>query len=99
MDVYICRKCKKRIDDHNAYEYRGTISCADCFDNVIDDRDFERQEIIKEESRKTEIFRGLDLDPHSVVGRANREILKPHIEITSKESGRLKTYESGKLIK
>ena len=90
--MYKCSKCKKELDDHEAYEYRGAFSCEEHFDEVIESRDFQRQEIIKEESAKTDKFKGLDLGDNCI-GRANREILKPQIEIASKESARLKEYE------
>jgi len=90
-----CQKCKIELDDSDAYEYRGAFSCADHFDEVIESRDFQRQEIIEEESRKTDCFRGLDLGDNPI-GKANREILKSRIEIASKESGRLKDYEGRK---
>ena len=92
---YKCKKCKIELDAGDAYEYRGAISCAEHFDLVKSGRDFERQEIIEEEKNKTECFRGLDLSD-SKIGKANREILKARIEIASKESGRLKSYEESK---
>ena len=88
-----CSKCRKEIDSWDAYEYRGALSCVDCFDSVQASRDAERQEIIREESAKTDKFKGLDLSPDSPIGKANRQILKPAIEIASKESGGLKQYE------
>ena len=91
--MYKCSKCKKELDGSEAYEYRGAISCAEHFDEVTEVRNFQRQEIIEEESRKTDCFKGLDLSPDTVVGKANREILKTRIEISKKESGRLKAYE------
>jgi len=92
MKEHTCSKCHKEIDGCEAYEYRGAISCDGCFDSVIETRDFQRQEIINEESAKTDKFKGLDLG-NNVIGKANREILKGQIEIASKESGRLKEYE------
>lgn len=91
--MYKCSKCKKSLDSRDAYEYRGAIACDDCFDDVIDARDFQRNEIIAEESAKTEIFKHLSLDPRCPIGRANIELLRTRIEIASKESGRLKSYE------
>lgn len=89
-----CLICKIDLDDHTAYEYRGAFSCADHFDEVCKKRENQRQEIIKEEHAKTKVFKGLDLGD-SVIGKANREILKSQIEIASKESQRLKAYERG----
>jgi hypothetical protein len=94
---YICSKCLKKIDECDAYEYRGAVACEECFDSVIDSRDFQRQEIIKEESTKTDKFKGLDLGDN-VIGKANRKILNSSIEIASKESGRLKQYEDRKAV-
>ena len=88
-----CQKCHKELDDSEAYEYRGAYACADHLDDVTASRDHERQEIIREETARMKPLKGLDLDPRSPIGRANREILAPHIEIASKESGRLKKYE------
>jgi len=87
-----CRKCKKSLEPHEAYEYRGAISCAEHFEEVEETRNHERREIIAAESRKTDVFRGLDLG-ESVVGKANRKLLAPQIEIASKESARLRAYK------
>lgn len=95
MKKYTCSKCHEEIDDTEAYEYRGAVACVECFDSVIESRDFQRQEIITEESAKTDKFKGLDLSD-SVIGKANRKLLKRSIEIASKESGRLKEYENRK---
>lgn len=92
MKDLICIICKKRLEDSEAYEYRGMISCAEHFDQMTEKRDFERQEIIEEEKAKTEKFRGLDLSD-SVIGKANKKILKRDIEIAKKESLRIKKYE------
>ncbi len=93
MEKYKCSKCKKELDGFEAYEYRGAISCEEHFDEVIEMRDFQRQEIINEESNKTKVFKGLDLDPRNPIGKANREMLSGRIEVASKESGRIKEYE------
>lgn len=93
MEEYICSKCKKELSSSEAYEYRGAVSCDEHFDEVCELRDFQRQEIIIEESSKTDKFKGLDLGDN-VIGSANREILKGSIEVASKESGRLKNYEN-----
>ncbi|WP_062564196.1 hypothetical protein [Pseudoalteromonas shioyasakiensis] len=90
--AYICSKCKKTLESHEAYEYRGAIACEDHFDEVIEMRDFERNEIIQDEHNKTKTFKGLDISS-SEIGKANRKLLKPHIEIASKESQRLREYE------
>lgn len=89
-----CPQCKNVFNRSDIYEYRGAISCNGCFDEVSQDRDIQRAEIIKEESAKTEVFKGLDLTD-SVIGRANKEILKPNIEIAAKESFRINNYERG----
>lgn len=95
MSDLICSKCRRPLEEDEAYEYRGAISCAGCFDEVEADRNKERAEIIQEESGKTECFKGLDLSD-SAVGVANRSILKTRIEIAQKESFRLKKYEGRK---
>ncbi len=92
-EILQCSKCKSDISSYDAYEYRGAISCEKCFDDVCAARDYERAQIIEEESRKTEVFKGLDLDPSSIIGKANREILSKQLEIAAKESGRMLAYE------
>ena len=89
----ICSHCKKPLEPNEAYEYRGAISCDEHFDLVVKNRTNERHQIMEEEDAKLKPLKGMDLDPRSPVGRANREILAPHIEIASKESGRMKRYE------
>ena len=81
MSNYTCKKCKAKLKANEA---------------VIDMRDFERNEIISEEHNKTKVFKGLDLTD-STVGKANKALLKPRVEIASKESLRLKSYERGDL--
>jgi recombinational DNA repair protein (RecF pathway) len=88
-----CSVCKKDFELSELYEYRGAVACSPCFDTAIKRRDQERQEIIAENKNKTESFRGLDLSD-SAIGKANRQILKKDIEIASKESQRVKRYES-----
>ena len=92
MSNYTCRKCKAKLKANQTYEYRGAFSCEDHFDEVIKMRDFERSGIIQEEHSKTKVFKGLDLTD-SAIGKANKALLKPHIEVASKESQRLKEYE------
>lgn len=87
-----CSKCGIELDDSTAYEYRGALSCEDCFGHVRQQRSLERSEIIEESKHKTDRFKGLDLSD-SKIGKANRDILKPDIEIAKKESGRRKRYE------
>ena len=87
-----CRKCKKQIEEFDLYEYRGVISCENCFDDVCSYRDYEREQIIKEESKKTDVFRRLDMTD-SVVGTANKKLLAGRVEVSRKESQRLKDYE------
>jgi hypothetical protein len=90
--TYECQICKAELDATEAYEYRGAYSCSDHFDQVIKNRDFQRQQIMEEESNKTKAFKGLDLSDNPI-GKANRQILKPQIEIAGKESARLREYE------
>ena len=88
-----CSKCGKVLNTSDAYEYRGVLACEPCFKEVSENRERERLEIIEEENHKTKFAKGLDFSD-SVIGRANKEILKPNIEIARKESLRLKRYES-----
>lgn len=90
---YHCSLCKVELEPNDAYEYRGAISCDEHFDAVCNQRNYERAEIIREESIKTNVFLGLDLDSKSKIGVANRELLSSQIEIAKKESARLKNYE------
>ncbi len=92
MKTYKCHKCKKELEASDTYEYRGAFSCEEHFEEVQGMRDFERQEIMIEEEHKLAPLKGLSFGD-SVIGRANREIMKPQIEIARKESGRLKAYE------
>lgn len=90
--MHICGACKAELEENETYEYRGAFACAECFDEVIEKRDFQRNEIIAEEAAKTEKFRGLDFG-NNQIGKANREMLAPQLEIAAKESVRLKDYE------
>lgn len=90
-----CPICGESFEYGSMYEYRGAISCSDCFNELQQRRDFERQQIIEEERHKTDRFKGLDLSDSSI-GKANRGILKQDIEIGSKESDRIKDYEGRK---
>lgn len=94
MSNYTCKKCKAKLRASEAYEYRGAFACETHFDEVIEMRDFERNQITNEEHNKTKSFKGLDLTD-SVVGKANKKLLKPRIEVASKESARLNQYERG----
>lgn len=99
--MYKCLVCSKihEFDEVNGiepdvYEYRGAYSCPEHFDEMVDIRDGARNRIIQEEHNKTKVFQGLDLSD-SVIGKANQKLLKSHIEVSSKESLRLKNYERG----
>ena len=92
MTEYTCSKCSKSIDSRDTYEYRGVFSCEECFDSVVEERDYQRKAIINEESAKTSVFKSLDMSDSSI-GKANRKLLKTQVEIASKESPRLKSYE------
>lgn len=90
--MYKCSKCKKELEASDTYEYRGAYSCAEHFEEVQESRNFERQEIMEEENHKMKPLEGLSFGDN-VVGRANRAIMKPQLEIARKESGRMKAYE------
>ncbi|MDN3390904.1 hypothetical protein [Pseudoalteromonas sp. APC 3691] len=92
MSNYTCKKCQAKLRASEAYEYRGAFACEAHFDEVIEIRDFERNQIIKEEHNKTQAFKGLDLSD-SAIGKANKQLLKQKIEIAGNESQRLKNYE------
>lgn len=96
MSNYTCRKCKTKLRENEAYEYRGAFACEAHFDEVIEMRDFERGKIIEEEHSKTKAFIGLDLSGNAI-GKANKQLLKQKIEIAGNESQRLKNYERGDL--
>ena len=88
-----CSNCKKVLRLGDLYDYRGSdLACEHCIDKVTADRDRLRNEIIAEESAKTECFRGLDLGD-GVFGKHNRKLLARKIEIAGKESDKLKAYE------
>ena len=87
-----CSICDEMFEYANLYEYRGVISCNDCFDELQKRRNFERQEIIEEQKYKTDKFKGLDLSD-SQIGKANSNILKQDIMIAKKEGKRIRNYE------
>jgi recombinational DNA repair protein (RecF pathway) len=87
-----CCICQKSFEDNEIYEYRGAFACEPHVEQMESKRDHERNAIISEENAKTKVFKGLDLG-RGIIGKANRELLSPHIEIASKESVRLKNYE------
>lgn len=79
-----CCVCKKYFDLGEMYEYRGMVACEEHFDKAQEMADFKRSEIIAENHRRTDRFKGLDLSD-SAIGKANREILKGDIEIAKKQ--------------
>ncbi|MEL7628733.1 hypothetical protein AAGW04_06975 [Pectobacterium aroidearum] len=92
-----CCLCKKEVEEDQAYEYRGFLSCDECFDKVVEKVDIRRSEIIARSEAVTRPLKGLDISPDSVIGRANRELLKGQIEIASKESLAEQQYRRGEL--
>ncbi len=89
-----CAECGARIPDSHASEYRGRVWCEGKhgFEEQVAKRDWERSEVMTEENHKLAPLKDLSFGD-SVVGRANREILKPQLEIARKESYRMKSYE------
>lgn len=87
-----CSKCKIEIDSYDTYEYRGALSCYNCFEDVIEGRDRERNELIEREDSKLNRTKGLDLTD-SVIGKANRVLMKNALEVSSRESYQMKQYE------
>lgn len=87
-----CSVCGEMLNESEAYEYRGSISCSNCLDRNKEKRDIERSEVMLEQQHKTDRFKGLDLSDSSI-GKANKELLKSDIEIARKEGARTKLYE------
>ena len=86
------KKCNCELDDHSAYEYRGAFSCDDHFDEVIEMRNRERNEIMQAEDNKTKKLKGLDFGDNAI-GFANRKLMSRHLEVASQESQQLRDYE------
>jgi hypothetical protein len=42
-----CAICGEELSDSEAYEYRGAIACATHHDEMIEKRDYQRQQIIE----------------------------------------------------
>lgn len=91
-----CNLCGNKVPYGEMYEYRGHLSCEECFDDLQEKVNNQRNQIIEEERHKTDRFKGLDLSD-STIGKANKSILKSDIEIASKESKKLSDYERRKL--
>lgn len=94
-DKYTCAVCKAEFDSNDTYEYRGFYSCGDHFDELQERVDGKRQRIIDDFDAKSKPLQGLDISIDSVIGRANREILKGSIEVCSKETLIEKDYRNG----
>jgi len=91
-EIVNCPLCGREEEYGNMYEYRGALSCGECFEESQKKRDVERAEVITEEKSKTDKFKGLDLSD-STIGKANKHILKSDIEIAKKEGLRIAKYE------
>lgn len=94
-----CAVCKEEFYEGEMYEYRGMLSCEKDHEAMIKKRDFERAEVIAENQHQTKPFRGLDMANDSVIGKANRQILKKEIDIAKKETYRTRQYERPKKAK
>ena len=70
-----CKLCGNEFEYGEMYEYRGHISCGDCFDELQEKVNTQRNQIMEEEQHKTDRFKGLDLSD-STIGKANKQILK-----------------------
>ena len=55
--MYQCMICHEELEAIDTYEYRGAYSCEEHFYLMQVQRDNQRQEIISEESAKTEFSR------------------------------------------
>lgn len=97
MSEYKCCLCGKICDEWSCYEYRGFISCEEHFEQVIEKVDIRRAEIIARNNAVTKPLVGLDIDQRSAIGRANRELLAPAIEIAGKETLAEQQYRRGEL--
>jgi hypothetical protein len=42
-----CIICKQEFDDDQMYEYRGVLACEEHFDEAIEKRDYQRQQVIE----------------------------------------------------
>lgn len=78
-----CCICKEYFELSELYEYRGYIACEKDFDEAQKQAERVRAETIEDTHFRTDRFKGLDLG-ESVIGKANREILKVDIEIAKK---------------
>jgi len=87
-----CSVGGEQVNTWDAYEYRGAFACSNHFDEAVEKRDHERGEVMEELGHKTDVFKGLDMSDSSI-GKANKEILKPNIEIAKNESKRTRNYE------
>ncbi len=87
-----CPQCWKLFCEWDMYEYRWLKACEQCIDEVEKARNFERQEIIEEETHKTNFAKWLEFS-NTTIWKANKQLLKSNIEIAKKESYRLKKYE------
>jgi len=47
MSKSICAICKQEFDDGEMYEYRGVLACEEHFDEVIEKRDYQRQQVME----------------------------------------------------
>lgn len=92
MEMYKCSVCRKSLEASETYEYRGAYACEEHFEEAQGKRDWERAEVMQEEQHKMKLLEGLSFGD-SVVGRANRQIMRPQLEIARKESGRMSAYE------
>jgi hypothetical protein len=97
MSEYKCCLCKKELDGYSAYEYRGFVSCEEHSDAVIEKVDIRRGEIISRNNAVLKPLEGLDLSSNNPIGKHNRELLAPVIEIASKETFAEKQYRNGEL--
>lgn len=89
---YVCSECSEQLCSSGAYEYRGVYSCEGCFDKVVGDRDYEREQLIAYEDSRHNFKDGLNIIPDNPIGRHNYKMFKNHLEALSKESLRMLEY-------
>jgi len=95
MSEYRCCRCKRYIDEFDAYDYRGFFSCSEHFDEVISLVDAKRADLIERENSKLAPLKGVDIHPDSIIGKMNCKLLAGAIEVASKEHPIEVEYRAG----
>lgn len=101
MEKVNCFNCNKQLllfdewgcASSDLYEYRGAYSCSDCFEQVAEQRERQRKELIRREDARHRFKEGLDVYSDSAIGKHNRSKFKNHLDALNKESEQMKEYE------